>query len=195
MSLDFFNSAGFKTGRLLVATPGLTDTNFLRSVIYVCAHTPQGAMGIVLNNKIGMVPYETLLKQLGLEVSEDNDLQKNIQMHFGGPVDITRGFVLHSADYFAKETFLVNGQVALSTTLEIVKDLAEGAGPQKSLFAMGYAGWGAGQLDKEIAGNSWLDVEADDDIIFGTSHNNKWEKALKKLGIQPSLLSSDAGLA
>lgn len=182
---------GYLTGHLLIAMPQMRDPRFARSVIYVCAHTKDGAMGLVVNRQIESVTFPDLLKQLKIDAPRPG---AEIRVMFGGPVETGRGFVLHSAEYKQDSTMLVGG-VGLTATLEILRDIARGEGPQRSLLALGYAGWGPGQLDQEIQDNGWLIAPADDRLIFGHDLEGKWDKALASLGISAALLSGEAGHA
>jgi putative transcriptional regulator len=177
---------------LLVAMPGMQDPRFIKSVIYMCAHNSDGAMGLVINRLIESLSFPDLLAQLGIESVGIGD---QIKIHFGGPVESSRGFVLHSSDYRRDATLVVDEQVALTATVDILKAIAAGGGPRHSLLALGYAGWGPGQLDDEIKANGWLHVSADDDLVFGEDMDAKWERAMAKLGIDPRMLSDSAGHA
>ncbi len=179
-------------GQLLIAMPNMSDPRFARSVIYVCAHNEEGAMGLVVNKAIGSLTFEELLQQLGLEAEA---VSEEIRIHFGGPVETGRGFVLHSADYIQEGSLQVNDDMALTATVDILRDIADGNGPRRSLLALGYAGWGPGQLDSEIQANGWLNVEADENLVFDPDLDDKWERAIAKLGFDPSSLSGDAGHA
>lgn len=183
---------GYLTGQLLVAMPAMADPRFARSVIYVCAHNAEGAMGLVINRLVGSVTFPDLLRQLGIEPVKVSD---EIRVHFGGPVETGRGFVLHSDDYRHDSTLTVARRMALTATIDILQDIAAGRGPRRSLLALGYAGWGPGQLDSEIQANGWLHVEADEALVFDDDLENKWERAIAKLGVDVSLLSGDAGHA
>lgn len=185
------NSA-YMTGQLLIAMPGMRDERFAKSVIYMCAHTDEGAMGLVLNQVIDSLSFRQLLGQLGIE---DDRSKGDHPVHFGGPVEAGRGFVLHTADYKQDATLEVDETIALTATIDILKAIARGHGPRKSLLALGYAGWGPGQLDSEIRQNGWLQVPADAEIIFDTENGSKWERAIQKLGIDPRMLSDTAGHA
>jgi len=185
------NSA-YMTGQLLIAMPGMRDERFAKSVIYMCAHTDEGAMGLVLNQVIDSLSFHQLLGQLGIE---DDRAKGDHAVHFGGPVEAGRGFVLHTADYKQDATLEVDESIALTATIDILKAIARGHGPRKSLLALGYAGWGPGQLDSEIRQNGWLQVPADAEIIFDTENASKWERAIQKLGIDPRMLSDTAGHA
>jgi putative transcriptional regulator len=184
--------AGYLTGQLLVAMPQMRDPRFARSVIYMCAHNADGAMGLVVNRRVGSITFDDLLQQLGLGPNRRND---DIRIHFGGPVEQGRGFVLHSSDYQQSGTLRVDDGVALTATLDILKEMAAGGGPRRSLLALGYAGWGPGQLDAEIQANGWLQVPADEALVFDEDVDNKWERAIGKIGVDFSMLSGDAGHA
>jgi putative transcriptional regulator len=186
------DTSGYLTGHVLVAMPQMEDPRFSRSVVYICAHTPDGAMGLVVNKLVDSVTFPDLLEQLDLESRAENE---GIHVHFGGPVETGRGFVLHSADYVQDATLVINDQVALTATVDILKAMADGSGPSSSLLALGYAGWAPGQLDQEIQANGWLTVPADDDLIFGSNLENRWELAMAKMGIDFSKLSGAAGHA
>jgi putative transcriptional regulator len=192
MTLDNGESSGYLTGQLLIAMPGMRDARFTRTVIFMCAHNEDGAMGLVVNRLVGAITFPDLLSQLGIEATPGVE---EIRVHFGGPVESGRGFVLHSSDYSQEGTLEVDGHIALTATVDILKDIAAGSGPRHHLMALGYAGWGPGQLDSEIQANGWLHVEADDDLIFGDDLNNKWEQAIEKLGVSVSMLSDEAGHA
>jgi putative transcriptional regulator len=180
------------TGQLLVAMPTMSDPRFEKSVIYMCAHSAEGAMGLVINKALGSLTFAELLAQLGVEAGGE---QEEIRVHFGGPVETGRGFVLHSDDYAQDTTTRVDGGVAMTATVDVLKDISDGQGPRRSLLALGYAGWGAGQLDSEIHANGWLIVGADEELIFDTDLDDKWERAIGKLGFDPSSLSGEAGHA
>jgi putative transcriptional regulator len=182
----------YLAGQLIVAMPGMQDPRFQKTVIYMCAHNADGAMGLVVNRALDSLSFPDLLEQLGIDPS---GIGKQIKVHFGGPVESGRGFVLHSPDYVQDATMVVNHDVALTATVDILKAIAGGAGPRQSLLALGYAGWGPGQLDSEIRGNGWLHVASDSDLVFGPNLDNKWESAMKKIGIDPRMLSDDAGHA
>ncbi len=183
---------GYLTGHLLIAMPQMTDPRFAQTVIYLCAHTADGAMGLVINRQIDSISFPGLLKQLEIEAPEASD---QIRVMFGGPVESGRGFVLHSQDYVQDATMLIGGEVGLTATTEILKDIAKGTGPKRSLLALGYAGWAPGQLDHEIQSNGWLHAPTDENLIFGGDIRSKWNRALGILGIDAALLSGDAGHA
>lgn len=179
-------------GQLLVAMPQMQDPRFARTVIYLCAHTPEGAMGLVLNRLVHSITFPDLLEQLGIEPAIAGN---EIRVHFGGPVESGRGFVLHTVDYKREGTLPINSGIALTATIDILRDIARGAGPRQRLLALGYAGWGPGQLDAEIQANGWLQVPADEQLLFGRDVDVKWQQALAKLGIEHGRLSGEAGHA
>jgi putative transcriptional regulator len=185
---------GYLTGQLLIAMPAMRDPRFTRTVIYMCVHNDQGAMGLVINRLVGSIKFADLLEELALK-SPPVAASRYPTVHFGGPVETGRGFVLHSDDYMSDDSMPLEGGLALTATVDILRDIALGNGPDKAMLALGYAGWGPGQLDGELQENSWLSVESDPELLFGTTLDDKWEKALAKLGISASLLSSDAGHA
>lgn len=181
------------SGKLLVAMPGMGDPRFEKSVIFVCAHSDDGAMGLIVNKPATEVRFADLLEQLGITRAEGAG---DIRVHFGGPVEHGRGFVLHSADYSASgSTLQVDEQMGMTATLDILEDIAKGTGPAQSLLALGYAGWGPGQLEDEILQNGWLTCDAPTDLVFSGDNSAKWEGALRTLGIDPVSLSSSAGRA
>ncbi|HUY68349.1 MAG TPA: YqgE/AlgH family protein [Alphaproteobacteria bacterium] len=180
------------TGQLLVAMPTMGDPRFARTVVYICSHGPGGAMGLVVNRLYGEVNFKILLQQLNLKAGADTP---EVPVHFGGPVETGRGFVLHSTDYLREGTMRVDDNVALSATVEILQAIASGEGPERVMMALGYTGWGAGQLDAEMQANGWLTAPADDAILFDDEIETKWERALGKIGISPSMLSVEAGHA
>lgn len=182
----------YLTGQLLIAMPGMRDERFSRSVIYMCAHTDEGAMGLVLNQIIDSLTFNQLLGQLGIDEAKS---RSDVPVHFGGPVESGRGFVLHTSDYKQDATLEVDEEIGLTATIDILKAIARGRGPRRSLLALGYAGWGPGQLDSEIRQNGWLQVPADSQIIFDPEHDSKWERAISKLGVDPRMLSDEAGHA
>jgi putative transcriptional regulator len=180
-------------GKLLLAMPGMGDPRFEKSVILICAHYPDGAMGLIVNKPSADLSFSGLLSQLSIPRAPEG---RDIQVHIGGPVERGRGFVLHSKDYAGgPATMWIDGGYGMTATLDILEALANGGGPQSALLALGYAGWGPGQLETEILANGWLTAEARDDIIFSHDDAAKWTKALKTLGIDPLTLSSSAGRA
>lgn len=179
-------------GSLLVAMPMLRGDTFARSVIYMCTHSAAGAMGIVINQAVPEVTFKELLSQLHLP---HNEIKVDPVIHYGGPVEAGRGFVLHSTDFMREETIRLGKDIGITGTVDILRAISEGHGPRKSIFALGYAGWGPGQLEAEIQANSWLVVPADDDLLFSGGLSGKWEKALLKIGVTPAFLSFEAGHA
>jgi putative transcriptional regulator len=186
------NPSGYLAGQMLIAMPQMRDARFSRTVVYLCAHTKEGAMGLVINRMFNGLSFPDLLEQLNIEPTP---LCDPIKIHFGGPVEAGRGFVLHSTDYVQETTLVVNDEVGLTATIDVLKAIANGEGPSRSLLALGYAGWGAGQLDNEIMDNAWLSVEPDDELLFGTDLDTKWERAIAKIGVDFSMLSGEAGHA
>lgn len=183
---------GYLGGQILIAMPSLRDPNFARSVICLCAHSPEGAMGIVLNQPIEALSFDELLKQLELEPVPP---QRRIRLHQGGPVEGGRGFVLHTTDWSSDGSLHVSGEVALTASVDILKAIAGGGGPRLGLLALGYASWGPGQLEDEIQANSWLSVPADEGLLFDEDAADKWRQALARLKVDPLLLSGVAGRA
>ncbi|WP_102959893.1 YqgE/AlgH family protein [Mangrovicella endophytica] len=185
-------------GHFLIAMPGMQDERFARSVVYICAHSPNGAMGFIIN-KAQPVSFGALLTQLDI-VQDENDIRlpekgREVSVCMGGPVERGRGFVLHSSDYDSESTVPVAEHISLTPTLDILKAISEGIGPRTAIMALGYAGWGAGQLEEEIAANGWLTCEAEDSLIFDTELDNKYNRALGLLGVDPTFLASEAGHA
>jgi putative transcriptional regulator len=186
------DKSGYFEGQILVAMPQMSDQRFAKSVIYLCAHSADGAMGLVVNKLIDTITFPDLLQQLNIETTSLNDA---IRVHFGGPVESGRGFVLHSDDYVQETTLMIRDGVALTATIDVLRAISEGKGPNRSLLALGYAGWAPGQLDYEIRANGWLNVSADESLIFGRRLDKKWSSAIAKLGIDLTSLSSTAGHA
>jgi putative transcriptional regulator len=181
------------TGQLLIAMPQMMDPRFARSVVYVCAHSEgEGAMGLVVNKLLASLTMDELFTHLNLDPAT---LGASRPVHFGGPVEPGRGFVLHTADYREEATLLVGDGIAVTATIEILRAIGRGKGPNRSLLALGYAGWAPGQLDAEIQANGWLSVPADSDLLFDDDFDAKWQRALGKLGIDLTLLSTEAGHA
>ena len=180
-------------GQLLIAMPSMPDPRFDRSVLYVCAHSPGGAMGLIINRAFEEVRFADLMIQLGIDWMGASLSDRPV--HFGGPVDASRGFVLHSADFQAEKTLIVDDQIALTATRDILQAIAAGAGPHQAIFALGYAEWSAGQLDSEIQANDWLTAPADQELIFDPDLDSKWGRAIGRLGIDLAMLSGVAGHA
>ena len=191
---------GFLDGKLLIAMPGIGDPRFERSVIFMCAHSADGAMGIVINKVAPGITFSDLLERLDL-LPTDNQIKvpvdlSDIPVQFGGPVETGRGFVLHTTDYYSADTTLpISERVGLTATLDVLRAIAKGEGPRRSLLALGYSGWGPGQLEGEIQRNGWLHCDADEELLFKTANDDKYTAALKKIGIDLRMLSSDAGHA
>lgn len=189
---------GYLDGQLLIAMPIMTDRRFARSVIYLCAHSEEGAMGLIINHRASHISFPDLLERLGIvPKGVEEGLGTEIldrQVHAGGPVETGRGFVLHSADYHANDSTLsIDDDVSLTATIDILKAIAAGQGPQQSILALGYAGWSPGQLESEIQANGWLHCPADMELIFDPDLENKYTRAMAKIGIDPSHLVSEAG--
>jgi putative transcriptional regulator len=181
------------SGKLLIAMPRMGDPRFERTVIYLCAHSEEGALGIVINRRADTVDPEDLFSQLDITL-EPNVLHRAI--HYGGPVETGRGFVLHSSDYRTDDATLeVDDDVSMTASVEILRAIAKGDGPRCAMIALGYAGWGEGQLEGELQQNGWLTCDADQDLIFNRDNDSKWAAALAKLGINPMLLSAEGGSA
>ena len=196
------NSAdrGYLDGQLLIAMPVMGDPRFERSVIYMCAHSADGAMGIMVNRPAGSIDFPELLVQLNI-IDKAGQIKlpetaESMKVLSGGPVDKGRGFVLHSSDFFlANATLPIDGNICLTATVDILKAIANGSGPKHAILALGYAGWAPGQLENEIQSNGWLHCDADTDLIFGDDVEDKYDRALRKIGIDPGMLSNEAGHA
>lgn len=185
--------ATFLDGRLLIAMPGMRDRLFTRSVVFLCAHSAEGAMGLIVNKPAPELKFSDLLRQLKIPAG---DGMSDTGMHFGGPVSHGQGFVLHSSDYNAAGASLsVSPAFAMTATTDILRDMSRGAGPAQALLALGYAGWKPGQLEGEIQANGWLVAPADPGLVFGLSDADKWEAALRAIDIDPRLLSGGGGRA
>ncbi|MCX5481188.1 YqgE/AlgH family protein [Kaistia geumhonensis] len=191
---------GYLDGQFLVAMPGMLDERFARSVIYLCAHSEEGAMGIVVNQAVPQIRFSELLVQLDI-IPEGPEIRlpraaSRMIVQRGGPVETGRGFVLHSADYFADNSTLpIDENICLTATLDVLKAIASGSGPESAMLALGYAGWGAGQLEEEIQANGWLSLKGDADLIFDTDLDGKYARALALIGVDPAMLSGEAGHA
>src|ERR1700761_9061368 len=188
------DESGYLDGQLLVAMPVMGDERFERSVIYLCAHSAEGAMGIIVNHPAGSIDFPELLQQLGIiKKGEHIKLPENaesMKVLRGGPVDTGRGFVLHSSDFYIENaTLKIDDGVCLTATVDILRAIANGSGPKHAILALGYAGWAPGQLETEIQGNGWLHCDADTDLIFGDDVDDKYARALRKIGIDPGMLS------
>lgn len=180
-------------GKLLIAMPDMADRRFANAVIYICAHSAEGSMGLIVNKPQSKIGFAQLLEQLEIPMTQS---VPDVAVHYGGPVEQQRGFVLHSDDYEAAEgTLRVDDNFRMTATLQVLEDIAKGEGPAVSMLALGYAGWGPGQLTYEIGQNGWLTCAPSKDVVFGKDHDRKWHTALKLMGIDPLLLSSTAGRA
>lgn len=186
-------------GQLLIAMPGMSDPRFERSLIYMCAHSEQGAMGLIINKTAPMMSFGDLLAQLDILPGEGGAPPHELlamPVLYGGPVEQGRGFVLHTSDYFAANSSLpVSETIALTATVDILRAMAEGRGPERAILALGYSGWAPGQLENEIQNNGWLTCAADDELVFGLGFDARYVAALRKLKIDPAMLSSESGRA
>lgn len=188
-------------GQFLIAMPSMADSRFEHSVIYLCSHSDQGAMGLVVNQVARHLSLEELLIQLDIVNNDESairlpDSVRGMNVHKGGPVEVERGFVLHSDDFMLNQsTLTIDNGICLTATLEILRALAQGDGPEQAILALGYAGWAPGQLENEIQANGWLTAPADPEILFDTDFDAKWHRALASMGIDPAMLYSDAGHA
>ena len=197
---DNSSKRGYLDGQLLIAMPVMGDPRFERSVIYLCAHSSEGAMGIMVNRPAGSIDFPELLVQLNI-INKADQIKlpgnaESMKVLRGGPVDTGRGFVLHSSDFFIENaTLKIADGICLTATVDILKAIAKGRGPKHAILALGYAGWAPGQLENEIQENGWLHCDADPDIIFGNDVEEKYDRALRKIGIDPGMLSNEAGHA
>lgn len=193
-------SGSYLDGQLLIAMPVMEDERFARSVIYVCAHSSEGAMGIIVNRPAGSIDFPELLVQLDIIKKTDQiklpENAESMKVLKGGPVETGRGFVLHSSDFFIEDATLpIDEGICLTATVDILRAIAKGGGPKHAILALGYAGWAPGQLETEIQDNGWLHCAADEDLIFGGDVEEKYLRALRKIGIHPGMLSHEAGHA
>ena len=192
--------SGYLDGQLLIAMPGMADERFSRAVIYVCAHSAEGAMGIVLNRPAADLSFPDLLVQLEIVPAMERirlpQRVGDVQVLMGGPVETSRGFVLHSPDFHIDQSTLpIDDSVCLTATIDILRAIARGDGPRRAVLALGYAGWTAGQLESEIQANGWLTCPADAELIFNSAADLRYELAMRKIGIEPAMLSMQAGHA
>ncbi|KRB49983.1 hypothetical protein ASE04_15455 [Rhizobium sp. Root708] len=189
---------GFFDGQFLIAMPGMADSNFSRTVIYICAHSDAGAMGFIINRSQELTFTDVLLH---LDIIKDDDAivlppnARDLQIQTGGPVESGRGFVLHSDDYLCDSSIPVSDDISMTATLDIIRAISNGNGPKRATMMLGYAGWGAGQLEAEIANNGWLNCAANEELIFDASLDDKYERALAGMGISAAMLSAEAGHA
>ena len=184
--------SGYLTGQLLIAMPSMPDPRFERTVIYICAHSAEGAMGLVVNRLFDELTFIDLLDQVGVDTE---DCSQTVPVHSGGPVESGRGFVLHSAEFTQEGTMAIDDRFSLTASVDILRSIAHGGGPKQSLLALGYSGWGPGQLESEIQANGWLTAPADAAIVFSEDLGEKWEQSIAKIGVDFSMLSGDAGRA
>jgi putative transcriptional regulator len=193
ISLDPEPRDNFLEGKLLIAMPGMPDPRFEKSVIFMCAHSASGAMGLIINKPIEGLSFNDLMGKFNIEVTS---LVPEPPILFGGPVNMGRGFVLHSSDYGTPDaTLTITSEISLTATTDILEAISKGRGPAKSILALGYAGWGDGQIESEILANGWIHCDPDPKLIFDTDYDAKWETAIGKLGAQIAGLSADAGRA
>lgn len=190
----------FLDGQMLIAMPSMQDPRFLRAVIYICAHSDDGAMGLIINQQAPNIDFVELLKQLNITSEKDAihlpPTLQDMTVHVGGPVESGRGFVLHSSDYYSEDSTLpIDDGVCLTATVDILRAIATGEGPTKALLALGYAGWGPGQLESEFQANGWLHCPADSDILFEGAIEQKYERALQTIGIDAGHLVGQSGHA
>lgn len=180
-------------GQVLIAMPGMADPRFRRSLVYLCAHSSEGAMGLIVNKHADDLKLKDLFEKLGIPIGEP---MAGIPVHFGGPVETGRGFVLHSADYESGESTLqVDAATSMTATIDILHAMAESRGPSRAIVALGYAGWAPGQLEAEMRANGWLACPPDEELLFGDDEEGKWDRALAKIGVHPGTLSSLGGHA
>lgn len=184
----------FLTGKLLVAMPHLGDPRFHKAVIFMCAHDANGAMGLVINHALPGLELSQLLSQLHIDGSVSSH-ENDIPVMSGGPVETARGFILHEGSFQQVDSLEIKSDIYVTGTIEALKAVAQGKGPEKMLFILGYAGWTAGQLDAEMQQNAWLVIDADADVIFSSDPEDRWDLAVRKIGIDPSMLSGTAGRA
>lgn len=192
--------SSYLNGKLLVAMPGIGDPRFERTVIFMCAHSSDGAMGIVINRASSQITFPELLEKLDI-IDPETRIElpaavRKLPVQAGGPVESGRGFVLHTTDYFSQATTLpISTGIGLTATLDVLRAIAGGKGPRKSLMALGYSGWGPGQLEQEIQSNGWLTCDSDESLLFDESFDQRYEAAMRRIGIDPRMLSSTAGHA
>ncbi len=181
----------FLSGQFLLAMPGIGDPRFDKAVIAMCVHDEDGALGIGLGRIVPRITFHDLLKQLDIEPGSAPD----VPIHLGGPVEPQRGFIIHSPDWGGEASVQVSNRWALSATLDILRAISEGRGPSRWVAALGYAGWGAGQLEQEMCSNGWFSTEGSDELLYECDVSSRWANAFKSAGIDPSLLTSDFGTA
>ncbi|MFK7944840.1 MAG: YqgE/AlgH family protein [Paracoccaceae bacterium] len=178
----------FLDGQILIAVPGMQDPRFQHSLVYICAHSEEGAMGLIINKVTEDLVWRDLFEKLDIPI---DPLGAPRPVYFGGPVEQGRGFVLHSSDYHAEDaTLAIDGGTSMTATLDVLQSLGARQGPERALVALGYSGWAAGQLEAELQLNGWLNCPPDDDLLFGSDDEGKWGRALAKLGVDPALLGA-----
>jgi len=183
----------FLDGKLLVAMPGMGDPRFDKAVVFICAHSAEGAMGLMINKPAERLKFDDLMTQLGIDW--DGELHSP-PVHHGGPVEHGRGFVLHSRDYESEGSSMkIGGDFGMTATLDILTDIALGKGPKRALLALGYTGWAPGQLEAELQANGWLIADVDPELVFAAKDGDKWQLAIEGLGIDPRMLSAEGGRA
>ena len=188
------NQGSYLEGQVLIAMPNMPDPKMEQAVLFLCAHSEKGAMALCLNKLVQNITFFDLLRQL--RIRPQSRTINGLPVQFGGPVETGRGFVLHTQDYASQDTTVrVGNAVGLTATVDVLKAIADGKGPKQAMVALGYAGWGAGQLENEIQRNGWLTCPADEYLLFGNNLTYKWEHAIRKLGVNPAQLSRDAGRA
>lgn len=192
------DTGGYMVGHLLVASPAIRDERFARTVTYICVHTAEGAMGIVINRLAPGMAFRDLLKQLDLQLPGSDGMAKppSLPIYLGGPVETSRGFVLHSPDYEQEDTLTINKEFNLTATVDILSAIATSTGaPKQAILTLGYAGWGPGQLETELQDTGWLTIPADRDLVFDTPTEQRWERALAKMGASIDTISGEVGHA
>lgn len=190
----------YLNNQMLISMPNIGDDRFDKTVIFICAHSADGAMGIIVNKPATGISLPNLLEQLGIDKDDEfvnlSDREHDMAIQIGGPVESNRGFVLHSIDYFsANNTMPIDEEIGLTATLDVLRAISKGHGPKQAFLALGYAGWGPGQLETEILSNGWLHCEADTELIFAKNCDRKYDLALAKIGIDLTLLSTTSGHA
>ena len=186
-------AAEFLDGQILIAMPGMGDPRFQKSLVFLCTHSSDGAMGLIINKRADDLKLKDLFDKLNIPIGS---VMAGIPVHYGGPVELGRGFVLHSSDYNADDaTMQVDDEISMTATIEVLQAMAMKRGPIRSIVALGYAGWAPGQLEHELQENGWLACPPDHDLIFGEDEDAKWQQALAKIGVHPAMLSSQGGRA
>jgi putative transcriptional regulator len=192
------DKGNYLTGRMLLAMPGMGDPRFHRAVIFICAHDANGAMGLVINHRLPGLDLSQLLQQMNIRPADDapaRPLTESLPVMSGGPVESARGFILHSSEFSQPDTIRVSDSFSVTGTVDALRAVAGGQGPDRMLFILGYAGWSSGQLDQEIQQNAWLVADANPDLVFGAPPDEKWDRGVRMLGVNPAMLSGDAGRA